>query len=319
MDRHPGAVWLDGRVLPAGVAHLPVTDRGFQLGDGLFETLRARRGVPIEWDEHLARLREGAAALSIPLPAGDVLARGIRELLDAEDLAGPGDARRAPGDAAVRITVSRGSLEHRGTLPPGWDHVAPTVVIQCWAYAPPPDRLLEAGVRATTSSVRRDPGSPLAGIKATSRADYVYAKLEAERAGVDDALFLTLDRRISEATSANVFAIFGDELRTPTVAAAILAGTTRTWLLTDPAVRASGLRPTERDVRPADLVSADEAFLSSSVAGIVPLVELDGRPIGSGAPGERTAELRIAREAAIEAASRSGSDLDETPSRRTRG
>jgi branched-subunit amino acid aminotransferase/4-amino-4-deoxychorismate lyase len=161
-------------------------------------------------------------------------------------------------------------------------------------------------VRAIASTVRRDPGSPLAGIKATSRADYVYAKLEAERAGADDALFLTLDGRISESTSANVFAIAGDELLTPTTGAAILAGTTRTWLLADPAVRALGLRPVERDLRPDDLVGADEAFLSASVAGIVPLVAFDGRPIGTGRPGSRTVAIRDARERWIDEASLAG-------------
>jgi len=296
LSSRPGHVWLDGRLVPADEPHLHVTDRGFQLGDGLFETLRARRGVLIEWDEHIARLIEGAEALVIPLPSGTILEAGVRELLDAEHLSGPGDDRFAPGDATIRITISRGSLERRGTLPPGWDHTAPTVAIQAWPYAPPASGLLERGVRAIASSVHRDPASPLAGIKATSRADYVYAKLEAERAGVDDALFLTLDGRVSEATSSNVFAIVGDALITPTTSAAILAGTTRTWLLADPAVRAIGLRPAQRDLRPDDLVAADEAFLSSSVAGIVPLVAFDGRAIGAGRPGAQTIALRTARE-----------------------
>lgn len=292
----PEHAWVDGRLVPVGEPALHVTDRGFQLGDGIFETLRARRGVIVEWDEHRARLREGAAVMAIPLPPDEILERGVRELLDAEHLSGPGDDRFAPGDASVRITISRGPLERRGTLPPGWDHASPTVVIQAWCHVPPASGLLERGVRAVAASVRRDPASPLAGIKATSRADYVYAKLEAERAGADDALFLTIDGRISEATSANVFAIVGEELLTPPTGAAILAGTTRTWLLADRAVRAHGLRPGERDLGPDDLVAADEAFLSSSVAGIVPLVALDGRPVGSGRPGPRSAALREARE-----------------------
>lgn len=300
-------IWLDGRLVPADAPHLRVTDRGFQLGDGLFETLRARRGVLIEWPEHLARLHEGADAMAIPLPTDATLAAGVRELLDAEHLSGPGDDRFAPGDAAVRITISRGPLERRGTLPHGWDRTAPTVVIQAWPYAPPAPGLLERGIRAIASTVHRDPASPLAGIKATSRADYVYARLEAERAGVDEALFLTLDGRVCESTSANVFAIAGDELLTPTTGAAILVGTTRTWLLADPVVGALGVRPMERDMRPDDLVAAEEAFLSSSVAGIVPLVALDGRPIGSGRPGARTEALRLARERWIDEASRAPS------------
>jgi branched-subunit amino acid aminotransferase/4-amino-4-deoxychorismate lyase len=111
---------------------------------------------------------------------------------------------------------------------------------------------------------------------------------------------------------ANVFAIDGDELLTPPASAAVLAGTTRTWLLADPAVGALGLRPVERDLRPDDLVAAEEAFLSSSVAGIVPLVALDGRPIGTGRPGPRAAALRVARERWIDEASLTASATPTT-------
>lgn len=292
-------IWLDGRLVPAEGPHLSVTDRGFQLGDGVFETARARRGVVIELDEHLRRLHESAWATALHLPVDDrQLAGGIGALLAAEGLAG--DA----GDAAIRITVSRGSLERRGLLPPGWETATATIVIQAWPYAPPPAHRLERGVRAVTSSVRRDPTSPLAGIKSTSRADYVFAALEAHRAGADDALFLTLDGAISEATTANIWALAGDRLRTPPLAAAILAGTTRTWLLAHGADL--GLRAEEAMLRPEDLLAADEAFLSSSVAGIVPLVALDGRPVGRGRPGPWTRGLREARERWIEAAARTG-------------
>lgn len=292
----PAHVWLDGHLVEAHGPHVPVTDRGFQLGDGLFETLRARRGVPIEWHEHIERLRDGAAALAIHLPPEQVILQGLLELLEVEHLSGPGDDRLAPGDAAVRITVSRGSLDRRGTLPPGWEVAHATVAIQAWAHVPTPVSTLASGIRAVTSRIHRDPASPLAGIKSTSRADYVYARLEAERAGVDEALFLTTDGRVSEATSANVFAIFGERLRTPTVGAAILAGTTRTWLLEHPAVRDLGLVPEAVDLTPAELLAAGEAFLTSTVAGLVPLVALDGQPIGGGEPGTRTLALREARE-----------------------
>jgi branched-subunit amino acid aminotransferase/4-amino-4-deoxychorismate lyase len=248
--------------------------------------------------------------MAIPLPADIVLEAAVRELLEAEGLAGStrdaagarpagdaGEAGEDAGDAAVRITVSRGPMAGRGTLPPGWASARPTVVVQAWPFGPPPDALLRRGARAITSAIRRDPTSPLAGIKATSRADHVYAKLEAERAGVDDALFLTSDGRVSEATSANVFVVAGDALLTPPPSAAILAGTTRTWLLTDPAAGpAVGLAPAERDLWPADVLGAAEAFLSSAVAGLVPLVELDGRSVGDGQPGPRTRALREARE-----------------------
>ena len=287
-------VWLDGRLVEAGVPHLNVSDRGFQLGDGIFETARARRGVVIELDEHLARLRESADALAILLEIDDAtLAEAIADLLAAEDLAGtgsePGDA--APGDAALRITISRGPLARRGLLPPGFEDVRPTIAIQAWPYLPPSE-LLTRGVRAIPSAVRRDPRSPLAGIKSTSRADYVYAKLEASRAGADDALFLTTDGAISEATSANVWVVTGGNLATPSRSSAVLAGTTRTWLLAHAA--AIGLEAREARIRPQELLAADEAFLSSTVREVMPLVGVDGVAVGGGQPGPAAAALQAA-------------------------
>lgn len=298
-------IWLDGHLVDAAAPHLSVSDRGFQLGDGIFETARARRGRVIELDEHLERLRQSASALAIRLPFDDrTLVTGIEALLEAEGLAGSGGDGTPPGDAALRITVSRGPLKKRGLLPAGWERATATIAIQAWPYAPPSDEVLEHGVGAISSAVRRDPRSPLAGVKSTSRADYVYARLEATRAGVDDSLFLTIDGSISEATSANVWLVDGRTLVTPPLSAAVLPGTTRTWLLTN--ASALGLEPLENDVSPDRLMAADEAFLSSSVAGIVPLTAFDGRAVGNGRPGRWTAALREAREAAIDALSRTG-------------
>lgn len=296
-----GHVWLDGRLVPAGLPHLFVSDRGFALGDGVFETLRTRRGVPIEWDEHLARLRHSAAALAIRLPVDATRLRdGVSELLAADGLDAVGDAARPPGDAAIRITLSRGPLAARGTLPTGWQAVTATVAIQAWPHVPPPVALLARGITAVTSTVRRDPSHPLATIKTTSRAELVAAQLEAVEVGADEALLLTHDGRFAEATSANLFMIAGGVLATPSTAAGILHGVTRAWLLADAAARGLGLRPVERDVGQDDLTAADEAFLASSIGGIVPLTRLDGRPIGTGTPGPRTLRLRELREAWID-------------------
>ncbi len=281
-------IWIDGRLAPADAPQLSVADRGFQLGDGVFETLRSRKGWVVELADHLDRLRESAAAVSIALPDDirEQLHAAISELLEANDL--------AAADAALRITVSRGAIAGRGMLPDGWQDARPTIAIQAWPYNPPPPVLLERGVRAITTTLRHDPASRLAGVKTTSRADHVVARLEAEFAEVEDAIFLTVDGRVSEATSANVFAVVSADLATPPRSAGILSGTTRSWLLGHAA--AEGLRPVERDLAPDDLWSADEVFLSSSVAGILPLVELDRRPITGGRPGPRTLALRAARE-----------------------
>jgi len=290
----------------ADAPHLSVFDRGFQLGDGIFETLRVRASRPTELAEHAARLRRSAAGLDIELP-DDIetrLAEGIEALLAAEGLDGPA------GDASVRVTVSRGAFRARGLLPPDED-VAPTIAIQAWPVPPPPTGHLERGLRLVASAVRRDPANPLVTLKTTSRADYVYARLEARRAGADDALFLTIDGHLSEGTSANIFLIRRSaadgvaELATPSLACAILPGTTRSWLL-GWAARV-GLRPVEDRLTPDDLAGADEAFLSSSVAGVLPVTSFEGRPIGDGAPGPWTLRARADREAMIAAGGDEGS------------
>jgi branched-subunit amino acid aminotransferase/4-amino-4-deoxychorismate lyase len=285
-------VWVDGRLLPADGTHISVYDRGFQLGDGIFETLRARAGHVTELPEHLARLRRSAAGLDIELPehTDARIEAGIRELLGAEGL----DA--ADSDASIRITVTRGAFHGRGLLPPVAG-TPPTVAIQAWPIVPPAPGHLTTGLRLVASAVRRDPENPLATLKTTSRADYVHARLEARRAGADDALFLTTDGHLSEATSANFFLVREGELATPSLACAVLPGTTRSWILAW-ALRV-GLRPVEGWLTTRDLAEADEAFLCSSVAGILPVTAFEGRPIGSGRPGPVTLRARADREAFI--------------------
>jgi branched-chain amino acid aminotransferase len=286
----PAHVWVDGRLLAADEPHLSAFDRGFQLGDGVFETLRARGGRPTELAEHAARLGRSASGLSISLP-DDIeqqLISAIADLLAAEGLDGP------EGDASIRITVSRGPFFGRGLLPPD-EHPAPTVVVQAWPVAPVPAGHLENGLHLVASSVRRDPENPLVGLKTTSRADYVFARVEAREAGADDALFLTTDGFLSEATSANLFMVRGDELATPSLACAILPGTTRDWILRW--AEGVGLRTNEAWLTTRDLAEADEAFLSSSVAGILPVTRFAAQPIGDGRPGEWTLRARADREA----------------------
>ena len=295
----PGHLWVDGRIEPADGRNLSAFDRGFQLGDGVFETLRARAGRPAELEEHIARLRRSADGLAIPLPddIGERLASAIDELLAIEGLSEPG------GDASVRITVSRGVFYGRGLLPPD-EHPDATIVVQAWPVPPTPAAHLERGLHLVASRVRRDPENPLSALKTTSRADYVYARLEARTAGADDALFLTTDGFLSEATSANLFLIRGTELATPGLGCAILPGTTRSWILRW-AVDV-GLAPSEGWLATRDLAEADEAFISSSVAGILPVTRFEDATIGDGRPGEWTLRARADREAFISRAAGAG-------------
>jgi branched-subunit amino acid aminotransferase/4-amino-4-deoxychorismate lyase len=175
-------------------------------------------------------------------------------------------------------------------------------VIQAWRVDPPDPARAARGITVIVSQVRRDRTSPLASLKTTSRADLVYGKLEADAAGADDAIFLTHDGFIAEATTANVFLVAGDRLLTPSVDCGILPGTTRDWCIRW--AGASGLRVEEAELPLSALVDADEAFLTSSVAGITPVTALrlsgvPDAPISGGRPGAWAREAQEARESFV--------------------
>jgi len=285
----PSVVWINGRLEPAERALLTVTDRGFQVGDGIFETLRVVGGRVLELGSHISRLRASAEVMALPLTDDleSCLAQAVADLCAANDLDG------ADAQVAVRVTVSRGPVQGRALLPP--DDVSPNVVVQVWPAEPPPPELLSRGLHLVISTVRRDPASPLARVKTTSRAEFVYAQIEAHRRGADDALFLTTDGHLAEATSASLFVVDGAGLATPSLDCGILASTTRQWLISSggPGL---GLAVRSDHLTPDDLFAADEAFLASSVAGITPITRVDGRLIGAGTPGAWTLRLRALRE-----------------------
>jgi branched-subunit amino acid aminotransferase/4-amino-4-deoxychorismate lyase len=268
---------------------LTVTDRGFQVGDGIFETLRVVGGRVLELPIHARRLQASAAVLAMPLP-DDLevcLEQAIAALCRANRLDG------FDTQVAVRVTVSRGAVAGRALLPP--DDVRPNMVVQAWLVDPPSPELLSRGLRLAISAVRRDPTSPLATVKTTSRAEFVYARLEARRRGADDALFVTTDGYLAEATSASLFLVEGEGIATPSLDCGILVSATREWVISSggPGL---GLVVRQDHLTPEDLFAADEAFLASSVAGILPITSVDGRPIGAGTSGVWTLRLRALRE-----------------------
>jgi branched-chain amino acid aminotransferase len=288
----PSTVWINGRLAPAERALLTVTDRGFQVGDGIFETLLVVGGRVVELQLHASRLQASAEVMSIPLPDDLVrrLGQAIAELCKANGLDGSADR------VAVRVTVSRGAVDGRALLPP--DDVRPNLVVQAWREDPAPPELLSRGLRLTISKVRRDPASPLATVKTTSRAEFVYAQLEAQQRGADDALFLTTDGFLAEASTASLFLVEGTGLATPSLDCGILVSTTREWVITSGGPEL-GIAVRQHQLTPDDLFAADEAFLASSVAGIVPISTVDGRRIGDGTPGGWTVRLRTLRQKAI--------------------
>jgi branched-chain amino acid aminotransferase len=289
LSEAPSTVWINGRLEPGERALLTVTDRGFQVGDGIFETLRVVGGGVLELPIHITRLQASAAVLAIPLPDDleRLLGQAVWDVCTANRLDG------SDTQVAVRVTVSRGAVEGRALFPP--EDVRPNLVVQAWRVDPPPPELLSRGLHLAISGVRRDPASPLATVKTTSRAEFVYAQLEAHRRGADDALFLTTDGHLAEATSASLFLVEGVGLATPSLDCGILVSTTRRWVIScgGPGL---GLPVRQDHLTPEHLFAADEAFLASSVAGIQPITSVDGRPIGSGTPGEWTLRLRALRE-----------------------
>jgi len=284
----PSFVWINGRLEPAERALLTVTDRGFQFGDGIYETMRVVGGRVLELPLHASRLQASAAVMAMPLP-DDLerhLGHAITDLCRANRLDG------SETQVAVRVTVSRGAVDGGGLRPP--DDVRPNFVVQAWRVDPQPPEPLSRGVHLVISGVRRDPASPLARVKTTSRAEFVYAQIEAHQRDADDALFLTTDGHLAEATAASLFLVEGAGLATPSLDCGIIVSTTREWVISSGGPRL-GLAVRQGHLTPNDLFAADEAFLAS-VAGIQPITTVDHRPIGPGQPGVWTMRLRALRE-----------------------
>lgn len=251
-------VWLNGRLLPQDGAQLSIFDRGFTLGDGIFETLRVKAGRPLWLADHLARFAEGARLLGIPLPFDDAaLEAALLSLIEA----------RAALEAAVRLTMSRGPSQARGIWPPA-SPVTPTVLATLAPLAGsarPPVRVI------TAQTVRRNEHSPLSRIKSMNYGDSILARREAESLGADDALMMNGRSDVVCATVGNIFLRLGQAWITPPVSDGILAGTARRRLI-------ARLGATERSIAPADLARAEAGLISNSL-GLLAIREVDGRPL----------------------------------------
>ena len=270
-------VWVDGRRLPSEGAHISARDRGLTLADGVFETMRAHNGKVFRLEQHLTRIEGALRVLAIPAPAElrDWVGTAIR-------------VAHAP-EASVRLTVTRGVGPGGVTVPA--DQV-PSVIV---TVAPPPAfgaAIYETGLTAQTASGRRNEHSMTAGLKTLSYTDSVAAMLEVRRDGVDEALFLDTGGHCSEASASNFFAVVDGQLRTPPTACAALPGITRAAVIE--LAEGMGLAVDDRPLDPAKLKFATEAFLTSSLRGIAPLVRLDGIPIGTGTPGKVTRQVMTA-------------------------
>lgn len=261
-------VHLNGRLVPSDEARISPFDRGFLLGDAVFETMRVYRGRAHDLEGHLARLERSCRDTRIPFPEG--LPEAVAAVVRANSLE----------EASVRITLTRGP-GGRGASPRGAG--PPTVLVTASPVHHPPE-VYEQGLRLVTARRRRIPDTSLpSSIKSTNYLVHVLARIEAEEAGADDALFLDEDGFVVEATQANLFAVLGGDLVTPFLSSGCLPGETRAALLA--LAPEAGLRPVERALRPDELHGAREVVLTASILEVAPVVSFDGHPIGDGRPG----------------------------------
>jgi branched-chain amino acid aminotransferase len=251
----------------------------------VFETLRVRGRVAFRLTRHLDRLDRSLRVLEIPRPAD------LRAWIDAAVAGRNG----VDTDAAMRITVTRGPAPG-GVAPPR--EPAPTVIVSVSPFPGFAPAIYQSGLSVQVASGRRNERSLANGLKTLCYTDAVLAMIEAGRAGAGDALFLDTDGHCSEATSSNLFAWTGEALLTPPVSCGALPGITR-----EAVIELAGSLGIRVDERPFDLdalLAAREAFLTSSLRGIAPLVRLDGRAIGDGIPGPRTRALIDAYSALVD-------------------
>lgn len=277
-------VWLDGRIVDLSEARISVADRGFLLGDGLFETMPVHRHRVFDLDAHLERLASGLNLLKMA-DAVDLstLRAGIADYLAAEVME----------SAVLRLTITRGSGP-RGLLPPETAH--PAVLL---TLSPMPAARKEPLSLHIATVTRRNEFSPLSRIKALPYLDHVLALQEARAHGADEALLLNTRGSIACASVANVFALREGRLATPPISGGALPGTMRALVLA--LAKETGLAAAECTLYVEDLAAADEVFITNSISRLTTANELNGKPLGRRASGA-IEELRALIAARFDAA-----------------
>jgi len=257
-------IWVNGRFVPADAPVIRGDDRGFTVGEGVFETLLASAGRLWMPERHHARLSSACARLGLDAPALELCQAVSAELLVRNRL---GSSR-----ARVRWTLSAGAPEGAATL----------VVSAVAASAPP------ASLALWLVPFTRNERGALAGIKSSAYAENLLAQAEARRHGADEALLLNSRGELCECATRNLFLVRGGTVLTPELESGCLPGVTRAVVL---ALCAEANIPAHQDsLLPPDLDSAEEIFLTSSIGGILPVRSLQGRVLAL-APGPVTARL----------------------------
>ena len=272
-------VYIDGEFYPKSEAKVSVYDHGFLYGDGVFEGIHAYNGVVFKLKEHIDRLYRSAhmIMLEIPLTKSEMI-RTVLETLKKNDLR----------DAYIRLLVTRG-LGDLGLDPSKCPKPSVFIITEetLTLYG---EEGRERGLTAMISWVKRDPvDATTHEIKSLNYLNSVLAKIEANNAGVDEAIFLYRRGFICEGADGNIFAVRDNRLITPPRTTGILPGITRE-VVTRLAEKL-GYPVEEKDITPSELLDADEVFLTGTAARIAPIREINKRIIGKGRTGSITKQL----------------------------
>jgi D-alanine transaminase len=260
-------VFLNGRFLPLDEAKVPVLDRGFIFGDGVYEVVPVYSKVPFRLEEHLARLERSLAAVGIRNPYAREQWRGfIAGLVERQSFA----------DQAVYFQVTRGVARRDHAFP---KHAEPTVFMMSNPLVPPAREQVENGAAAITA---RDNRWLRCDIKSISLIGNVLLRqLSAEAEAIETILFR--DGKLTEASSSNVFVVKGGVIHSPPKNELILPGITYDVVVE--LARANGLPLQFGDVTEAEVRNADELWVTSSSKEVLAVVRLDGRAVADGRPG----------------------------------
>ena len=272
-------VWVNGDLVPRDRAVVSVFDAGFGLGDGVWEGLRLVQGRLIRLQAHLDRLFEGARAIALEIGMDRAaLTAALQATLDANGM---------QDGAHVRLMVTRGVKSTVNQDPRFVIGPATVVIVAEWKR---PDPAAKArGLRLFTSTFRTSgPDVFDLRLNSHSRLNLIQALIQAIAAGADEALMLDPLGFVASCNSTNFFVVRGAEVWTSTGRFSFRGITQATVIA---AARAAGITVREADFTLAQVYAADEAFCTGTLGGITPVVAVDGRRIGTGAPGPVTARL----------------------------
>ncbi|MFM7185710.1 MAG: branched-chain-amino-acid transaminase [Planctomycetota bacterium] len=271
-------IFMNDRLVPEEQAVVSVFDHGLLYGDGVFEGLRSYGGKVFRLAEHVDRLFASARAICLEIPMSKAaVAKAVVDALAANKLS----------DGYVRLVVTRGAGS-LGLDPNKTKH--PQVIVIADTISLYPCEYYERGLRIVTAATQRTQSAALSPrIKSLNYLNNIMAKLEGLQAGCIEALMLNHKGEVAECTGDNVFVVRGGRLLTPPPDAGILEGITRGAVM-ELAV-AAGVDCREVTLVRHDLYTADECFLTGTAAEVIPVVEIDGRTVGSGAPGPVTKRL----------------------------